>query len=79
MKYTVQATDTYHRHIQGSHTGHRVKVTQGFLWLLTRNKFLNNILSGSYFNICKSFSPGRGTHQPQKSGNKSNNKVLEQK
>lgn len=43
--------------------------------LITRSKFSDNIGTGSYFNICKSFRPGWSAHQPQKSGNKSNDKV----
>lgn len=44
--------------------------------IFARQKFLNNAVTGGYFNIRKSFSPGWSAHQPQKSENKGKNEVL---
>ena len=72
-KYHIQKTKD-HRYVRGSHTRHRDELAQRSL-NTTRLKLLDNAGTGSCFNICKSFSPGRSAHQPQKSRNNSNYKV----
>ena len=41
------------------------KMTHHFM-KITRLKFLDNIVTGSYFSIFKSFNPSWSAHQPQK-------------